>query len=315
MIAYMDVYYASEAFPESFKKSIFLAGPSPKGEQIGVVPDWRQQALAHLRSIGYDGAVFMPVPRGGKWATRVPYSDILRWELEAAKRSDVICFWVPRSDILPGATTNIEWGKYYDSGRSVLGYPPKAPGMRWFTRTAEWEQVPSDSTLEDVLTTAVNQLGDGALRHGSECSIPYGLWKSPLVAQWIREQRASGNVVRRADVAWRSSVGAPGDTPGAFVLEFELHVPGTSSPVRRLVMFDTQRQTNRIMNERDSNGLPYAYFHSRQSPSARNVQATARNSRSPQEARARLSGQGDARKGLDVKLSSGNTLWCGVREL
>ena len=60
----MQIIYAPEPAPEAFSKTIFLAGPSPRGKAHR---NWRPEALTLLERLGYDGVVFVPLPRDGSW--------------------------------------------------------------------------------------------------------------------------------------------------------------------------------------------------------------------------------------------------------
>src|SRR5690349_16761700 len=110
--------YAHQPFPTKVSKTLFLAGPSPRND---AVKSWRYEALDILRRLGFDGHVFIPEASDGVW--KKDYAGQVEWEEEGLHRSDVIVFWVPRSSDLPGYTTNIEWGRWYESGKSVWGSP------------------------------------------------------------------------------------------------------------------------------------------------------------------------------------------------
>ena len=85
------IIYAQEAFPKSMTKSIYLAGPSPRKEGL---ENWREDTLNLLAKNGYDGVVYVPLPRDGKFPKH--YNTQALWEQEAMNRSDIILFWVPR---------------------------------------------------------------------------------------------------------------------------------------------------------------------------------------------------------------------------
>lgn len=145
----MQVVYATEKPPAQFTKSIFLAGPSPRNPDQ---PNWRPEALAALEAMGYDGVVFVPLPRDGDW--NHGYDTQVEWELTHLNMADVVLFWVPRSKDLPALTTNVEFGSFYDTGKAILGYPKEATQMRYLDHLAKTESVTVCGTLEDTLRAA-----------------------------------------------------------------------------------------------------------------------------------------------------------------
>jgi len=60
----MDIVYAQEPLPTRMSRSLFLAGPTPRSKDV---KSWRENALAVLQSMNFDGHVFVPEPRNGKW--------------------------------------------------------------------------------------------------------------------------------------------------------------------------------------------------------------------------------------------------------
>lgn len=121
----MRVYYSDEPIVEGLENdydhSIFLAGPTPRSVDI---KSWRPKAIQILERMDYKGLVWYP--ERFKW-DNVNYLDQVKWEkwgLNACKR---IVFWVPRSiPDMPALTTNIEFGRYVDSGRAIYGRPDEA---------------------------------------------------------------------------------------------------------------------------------------------------------------------------------------------
>jgi len=148
--------YALEADHKAPARSLFLAGPSPRGKGEY---DWRRDACEHLAHIGFDGAVFIPLPRDGVYHADYDHTAQIDWELEHLERAGVIVFWIPRDlETLPGFTTNVEFGCFSRSGRAFLGYPPAAPRMRYLHHIAVLDGVPVFHTLEETLEAAVTGL-------------------------------------------------------------------------------------------------------------------------------------------------------------
>lgn len=199
----MQIVYAHQPIPESFERSLFLAGPSPRREAD---PDWRPRALEALEAQGYDGVVFIPLPESGR--AMPSYDAQVGWEAAAMASSDVLLFWVPRDlKVLPGFTTNVEWGRWESSGRVVLGYPEGAPKMRYLHHWARRWQVPVHHRLDETVAAALALAGPGARRTGGERGVPLDIWRAPAFAAWYAAQRGAGNRLERARVRWIHRVG------------------------------------------------------------------------------------------------------------
>ena len=95
------------------------------------------------------------------WTSDFEYSDQIEWEHNALQRSNIILFWVPR-DVknMPAFTTNIEWGYWMakNPNKLVLGYPKKAPKMKYMKYYADKLGIPSTNKLKDAIEIAVNRL-------------------------------------------------------------------------------------------------------------------------------------------------------------
>jgi hypothetical protein len=137
------VTYAREVLPTNVTKALFLAGPTPRGGGYS----WRTEALSTLEKLGYNGDVFVPEPRDGKWDTN--YVDLVEWEEAAMHAADCIVFWMPR-DLdgatygvpMPAFTTNDEWGVWKASGKVVWGAPEYAELVRYQEHYADKLGVP-----------------------------------------------------------------------------------------------------------------------------------------------------------------------------
>jgi ADP-ribose pyrophosphatase YjhB (NUDIX family) len=175
--------------PTTFSSSLFLAGPSPR---TAGVPDWRQEALTILAELGWDGVVFVPLPE--TITDTVNYDNQVEWEQKMMGMSDMIVFWIPRDlEKLPGFTTNVEFGMWMKSGKVVLGFPPKAPKMRYLETLGGWEGMPVFNTLADTLFNAVYSVGLGAERIGGEREVPLQIWNLPAFQGWLTAQKKAGN--------------------------------------------------------------------------------------------------------------------------
>ena len=109
------------------EKSIFLAGPTPRGENI---ISWRTKACEILMQLGFDGVVY--VPEYSTWKPKDDYVDQAMWERIALTNATVILFWVPRKLPDMGAfTTNVEFGYWLHSGKVIYGRPNDASKIKY----------------------------------------------------------------------------------------------------------------------------------------------------------------------------------------
>lgn len=198
----MEVVYTGEDMPETFTKSIFLAGPTPRNKDE--VESWRPDALRILEDKGFDGVVFVPEGRDGQF--KMDYDDQIGWEEKYLNVADCIVFWVPR-DIEPDSkgypkmaafTTNVEFGTWQSSGKIVFGAPPKAAKNGYLKHYAERYNVPVAETLVETLDDAMEMLKDGAERSGGERYVPLFIWKQDSFQSWYKAQTEAGNRLEEA---------------------------------------------------------------------------------------------------------------------
>jgi len=148
----MKLIYANEKTVS--KKSIFLAGPTPRSKKV---ESWRPNAVAVLSKFGYNGVVFIPEDRSGEW--KHSYIDQVKWEDRALHLSSLILFWIPRClDTMPGFTTNVEFGRFLGSGKIILSFPKNAPKMKYLEYHAIESCVPVFYELESAIEYAVDIL-------------------------------------------------------------------------------------------------------------------------------------------------------------
>lgn len=208
--------YALEEPPVSYSKSIFLAGPTPRSEGVS---SWRPDAIRALAAVGYDGVVYVPESRNGKWHGN--YDHQVEWEDHHLNMSDCILFWVPRDmATMPALTTNDEWGTWKDSGKVVFGAPPNAASVRYQQDHADKLGVPRAGSLEETVYLALTMIGDGALRTGGQREVPLHIWRTPSFQQWHIAQQQVGNRLDGARQVWTFRVGPQ----RRFVFFWALHV-------------------------------------------------------------------------------------------
>lgn len=134
------------------KKSIFLAGPTPRGENV---ISWRTEACKILEKIGFDGVVY--VPEYSTWKPKEDYVDQAMWERIALTDATVILFWVPRKlPDMAAFTTNVEFGYWLHSGKVIYGRPNDASKIKyldWLYRL-DYDKNPYEN-LQSLLEASV----------------------------------------------------------------------------------------------------------------------------------------------------------------
>ena len=139
------------------EKSIFLAGPTPRGENV---KSWRESACSYLETIGFTGVVY--VPEYSTWKPKTDYVDQAMWERIALTEASVILFWIPRElPDMPAFTTNVEFGYWLHSGKVVYGRPNEAVKIKYLDWLYEldYKKVPKETLLE-TLDEAIKLLKD-----------------------------------------------------------------------------------------------------------------------------------------------------------
>lgn len=202
----MQVVYALEDPPSTFARSLFLAGPTPRRQQVS---SWRPQALVELAALGYDGVVFVPEDRSGVF--HGDYDGQIAWEERCLEMADCVVFWVPRDLAdLPALTTNTEFGRWYRSGKMAFGgpHPDKAHKNAYLRHYAIDQHAPHADTLTGTLQAAVELIGPGAPRSGGERDVPLQVWRTSAFQSWYAALRAAGNRLDGARVEWVFRVGA-----------------------------------------------------------------------------------------------------------
>lgn len=109
-------------------KSLFLAGPTTRAKDV---ESWRTNAVNILKYLKYDGTVL--VPERADWQALNSYEEQIEWEYSGLLKATNIVFWVPRSDVLPGFTTNVEFGYWLNKTpeKIVYGRPDDSKQTRY----------------------------------------------------------------------------------------------------------------------------------------------------------------------------------------
>ncbi len=209
----MEIIYARQPFPPAWEAALFLAGPTPRAQDVS---SWRPEALRLLKACGYRGVVFVPEAPNGEYQSS--YIQQVEWERQAMSFADCILFWVPRDlQRLPGFTTNVEFGIWSRSAKAVLGFPPDAEKCRYLRWLAEAERIPMRSSLSDTVEVCVTRLSRGGLRKDGERAVPLFLWRTESFQHWYRALRAAGNRLESANLLW-SFTPARASKPFAWIL-------------------------------------------------------------------------------------------------
>ena len=198
----MQIVYTGEEMPEKVTKSIFLAGPTPRNKEE--VESWRPDALRILEDKGFDGVVFVPEDRDGKF--KRDYDDQVEWEEKYLNVADCIVFWVPRDlsndstgfPKMAAFTTNVEWGAWASSGKVVFGAPEDAEKITYLKYYADKYNVPISDSLIDTLDSAIEMLEDGDEREGGARYVPLFIWKQDSFQSWYKAQTEAGNRLEKA---------------------------------------------------------------------------------------------------------------------
>lgn len=205
----VEIVKAFESFPTHVRRTIFLAGPTPRSTEV---PTWRPQAIALLESLNFQGHVFVPeTDDPSKWKNG--FEEQEAWEDEGLHRADIVVFWVPRDFTpdkngkpkMPAGTTNIEFGEHMKGGRLVLGCPSHAAQVGAMKKKAERYAIPVFDDLGATLACACRLIGDGAERVGGECSVPQNAWEFYPFREWVRNQQQTE--LLHARVVWRYPLG------------------------------------------------------------------------------------------------------------
>ena len=149
----MEINYSDQDVIKG-KKSIFLAGPTPRDEKV---ISWRNKACNKLEELGFDGVVY--VPEYSTWKPKKDYIEQAMWEREALTEATVILFWIPRNlPDMPGFTTNVEFGYWLHTNKVIYGRPNNAQKVKYldWLYKLDYDEEPYES-LEVLLENAIKK--------------------------------------------------------------------------------------------------------------------------------------------------------------
>lgn len=185
----MEIIFSDQEIPKKIQKSMFLAGPSPRGVDKD---EWRHNAIEILKQYNYTGTVFIPIPSAYFYGEKSlsechDYIDQLSWEVECRSIADKLVFWVPR-DIkggFPGFTTNVEFGEDLNTGRMMYGRPDGSDNTRYLDSRFQSKGF-IHTTLDSLLSATIISLGVGVIRSNMEVNIPLNIWMSYRFQNWYK---------------------------------------------------------------------------------------------------------------------------------
>lgn len=193
----MNIIFAGEDFPKYVKKTIFLAGPSPREE---AVDDWRNQVVEQLKEKEFDGTIYIPIPRKRFYKNYTEdkswtYDNQVEWECLARQRADALLFWIPRNTKgkMPGLTTNIEFGEDLRFPNIFYGRPDEAESCRYLDKRIEMQKKEFYNNIDDLINNILKYLGEGSERKDAETEVPLYIWKTPNFSSWYNNLKESGN--------------------------------------------------------------------------------------------------------------------------
>jgi ADP-ribose pyrophosphatase YjhB (NUDIX family) len=186
----LKIVYNRKQPPSFFNKSIFLAGPTPRDSNL---KSWRSDAIEILDSLGYDGVVFVPEDSPNDPDLTFPdydtdpvgYKEQIDWETTWLNAADCIIFWIPRQlpDFL-GLTTNVEFGRFFKSGKVFVGAPKEAVKNEYLKVISEQNDLNWYDDLSTCIRGALDSINIGSVRTGTERYVPLQLWQHDTFKNW-----------------------------------------------------------------------------------------------------------------------------------
>ncbi len=158
----LNILYYEDPIGVLPKNSIFLAGPTPRDEDV---KSWRPEALRILeQDLAFTGTVVVPEHRNGMRPCDDMHKpcaggnvSVYGWERSAMLRVGAIVFWVDRwfdptreSLGMPAFTTDIEFGRYMetDPDRCFYGHPPGARKIHYLDEMYAEKNIHNDKKYD-----------------------------------------------------------------------------------------------------------------------------------------------------------------------
>lgn len=197
----IEVVHAGAPAPPAWVASLYLCGPSPRD---GTRSSWRIEAVDLLRHYwSGPGLLTVFLPEATDSGSEPAFEAQVDWEEDAMLCSDVIAFYIPRDMArFPGLITNVKWGRWYASGRAVLGSPPEAVRNEYLRLLAKRSGVPVSDSVVGTVRAALDAVGAGHLRRGVERRVPVAIWRTGAFQRWYVEARDAGERLLAVTVLW-----------------------------------------------------------------------------------------------------------------
>jgi nucleoside 2-deoxyribosyltransferase len=139
----MQILYSDQPSFEGGTPSIFLAGPTPRSQDV---LSWRPTAIDILKNLGFQGTVLVPERHDGN--AKTIYIDQVEWEYAGLSRCTRICIWVPRTmTTMPALTTNVEFGYWLAKSKDRVRYGRPQAAVN--TRYLDWLYYKETGRLPD----------------------------------------------------------------------------------------------------------------------------------------------------------------------
>ena len=213
--------YSHQEPPSSYEVAIFLMGPTPRDNNV---KSWRTEALQILEKIYANKpinlVIFIPETENYDYLTQV------EWEKQHIEMADVILTWLPQDmdTSLKGLTTNIEFGKYIESGKLFYGRPDTADNIMYldwmYSDITKRKPINSLPLLCKEIARYLNPLiNSNSLRVEGERYIPLHIWHTPQFQNWYQLQIQAGNKLISAKLLWLFTIPSID-----FIFSYAIHV-------------------------------------------------------------------------------------------
>lgn len=149
---------------KDFSNTIFLAGCTHRikeGQQL-FPHSWRTGAIEIARTIVKynDVSLIIPEWKDNKKPDDWTYQKQVKWERYCLENCSVIMFWIPRSEKLPGFTTNIEFGEWFKTKPVVVGIPKECEyHVRYIKEVCLLHGIPVHDNLYYAVEHALVKIG------------------------------------------------------------------------------------------------------------------------------------------------------------
>jgi ADP-ribose pyrophosphatase YjhB (NUDIX family) len=131
--------------------------------------------------------------------------ELIDWRDQAIDMADVLLFWWPEAADLYLLSTMLAARK--DSQRWVCGTPSSLPHSDHLRKYANRHEISAASSLEGIVTQALDLIGYGASRVAGEREVPLHVWQTDSFQRWYSAQTAAGNKLLGARLVWTFNTG------------------------------------------------------------------------------------------------------------